>query len=149
MARPILNVLVDLRLRGRAKTTSCEGCTVLVSCESGYLVDYDLTHFIQGQIFRPHCKEKSNYNPYREGKENFANELQKQKHCVLEVQEAASGEILGVGKEMCTELNSISVFRLMKLEETLKVVVGNERRLKIWDEQNSLLCDYNITVLLL
>jgi hypothetical protein len=67
-SHPLLNANADLKLKGKGKTTQCESCKIIVCCENGDMIQYDILEFMRKQTFKLHCKEKSNYNPYRESK---------------------------------------------------------------------------------
>lgn len=46
-----------------------------------------------------------------------------------------------------TDFSSVEILKLMKLQCRFRMAVGNEKRIKIWNEEGSLLCDLNINVL--
>ena len=71
VARNIIAISTDIKLKGKGKFTECEEGRVMVCCEDGQYFEYDISNFMKTQSFRMHCKQKSNYNPYREGKQNF------------------------------------------------------------------------------
>lgn len=81
-----------------------------------------------------HCRDKSSYNPYRDGKENFTSELQKAKHTVYQLLEAkkTSKNVFQDPDIFSTEFSSVNLCKLMKLEHSYHVVVGNDKRVKIW-----------------
>lgn len=159
--RNIVNVYTDLKLAGRGKATMCSTCKLTVFCEGGELFEFDLSEFISGEGFKLHCKEKTSYNPYRECKENFISELQKMKHTVLDLQHlqqqnrpdlqqthlSPTSDPFGYRETMFTQLSSLSLCKLLKMEQIYHVVVGNDRRIKIWNDRHQLLCDLNINVL--
>ena len=62
---PVLNAYADIKLKGKGKNTVCESSKVVICCQNGVIMQYDILQFIKKTSFKMHCKEKSNYNPYR------------------------------------------------------------------------------------
>lgn len=56
------------------------------------------------------------------------------------------GQVFNEKELVPTELTSINIARLLRLEQSFNVIVGNDRRIKIWNQSNELVCDYNINV---
>lgn len=143
---PITAMQATLTSSGRGKQAVTSSCCLSAVTQEHALLTYDCTQVVTHVPHKPHAKHKTNYNPLREGKENFATELQKILKSTFTVP-LSSLEPALTPSIIETEL-VVTSLKVLQLPQPARVVAGNDNRIKIWDENNLLTCDLNISVLL-